>query len=98
LCMNGACLSPVCMANEKNCAGAVLQHCNATFTGWVDEETCATPALCNEAAGQCDAKTCDAGEIQCTGAKLEQCNMNQTGFNLLATCASPQLCDEAGGE
>src|SRR5262249_45543884 len=98
LCVNGVCQTPVCVANEKHCASNVLQHCNTTFSGWVDEDVCATPALCNESMGRCDTAACSVGQVRCNTNKLEQCNVDRTGYDVIQTCASAALCDDTGKE
>jgi hypothetical protein len=85
-------------ADDVRCQGVWLQTCNASLTGYQNEEQCETSALCNASQARCDAPVCDAGEHQCDGAELQECNAGRNGWALVDTCDSAGLCDAPNAE
>lgn len=82
----------VCSPGTFRCNTNSLQKCSATGAAWSTLLSCATSALCDEAAGQCHPPECLPAENRCNGAVLERCNSNQTGWDLVQTCASAAHC------
>ncbi len=69
-----------CITNEHVCAGAQLRVCNATHTGFVDKQTCASAALCNKELGACTSATCEPNAWSCSGNALRHCNGSGTDY------------------
>jgi hypothetical protein len=97
----------LCRPNEYRCDGAELERCNVERDGWIPVKTCATAALCDDAAIGCDAPVCLPGAKRCKrSGTLEQCNTDRSGWDVVADCAaavgvtaSPAasaLCDPSG--
>jgi hypothetical protein len=86
----------ICEDGERQCAGPVLQSCNAARNGWTNEIVCATAALCNATAGACSEATCDADTFRCNDAVLQECNGTRDGWLDRENCISAAHCSAAG--
>src|SRR6185503_9391164 len=76
------------------CNGAILQTCDPAV-GYVDTQTCGSPALCNAGSGICDSPSCTMGTYRCLGKDVQVCSDGANWATTLA-CASNQVCDPAG--
>jgi len=90
----GACIPSPCGKNDFTCSGAALQKCKADRTGYEDNMTCASAALCDAASARCITPTCmTGGAYQCFGQELKQCASDLTKWNSVTTCPTGQYCD-----
>jgi hypothetical protein len=104
----GTCGNVVCLSGQKRCDPndpTRLQICNATFDGWDDCDTCATPELCSASLGaatcgasSCTEPTCELTDRWCQGnggRTLYKCPSSRisTQGEALGTCDSKELCD-----
>jgi hypothetical protein len=87
----------VCSADQRRCQGAQLQVCNANRTGFVLDEQCASPALCDAEGGSCEPPACAPNQRRCQGATLQVCNANRTGFVTEQQCNNANQCDAEAG-
>lgn len=91
---SGSCTRSPCGKNDFACDGAVLKKCKADRTGYEDDMTCASAALCDAASARCITPTCmTAGGYQCFGQELKQCASDLTKWNAITTCPAGQYCD-----
>jgi hypothetical protein len=74
-----------------------LQRCNAAGQDWELIDQCASPALCDTAAG-CQAPACAPQQYHCTeSGELQICNTDQNGFELRDQCRSGAYCSAVSG-
>ena len=79
----------LCSPEQFQCAGPVLQKCNAEQNGWVNVTACASATLCDPAGKQCRSAVCGAGQQRCNGADLEHCNDARDGWEALSALLPP---------
>ena len=90
----GSCAPSPCGKNDYACNGAVLQKCKADRTGYEDNTTCASAALCDAPSARCITPTCmTANAYQCFGQDLKQCASDLTKWNAIKSCPTGQFCD-----
>ncbi|HEU4583348.1 MAG TPA: hypothetical protein VFS67_34055 [Polyangiaceae bacterium] len=101
---NAFCEPPACRrgatsGDEFRCAGAALQRCNESLTGYETIETCVSPALCDASQrfDGCQPPACQPGQHACSGGFLQICNADQTGFENVENCGSQAACDANAG-
>lgn len=82
----------ICTPGTYVCAANTLRKCNSNGTVWLDYWSCATSALCDEAAGRCNPPVCQPAEHRCVGATLEICKSDQTAWETKAVCATAAHC------
>ncbi len=82
---------------QSECNHGVYRSCNGG--SWGEQQTCASPELCDDLAG-CIAPECDSpGTTRCaasdSGVTLELCT-DELSWKLLESCGSELLCDAEG--
>lgn len=87
-----------CVDDQTQCAGQVLQVCNANHDGWTNQRICASKALCDADHGTCKDPVCDSGTFRCDGAVLQACSATLDTWNSVKTCDSAAQCSSASGE
>lgn len=86
-----------CTSGSFQCAGNVLQTCNASGTGWDNQSICASEALCDAAQRTCVPPACDTGARRCQDAEAQLCNPARNGWTTLQTCTSASRCNGETG-
>lgn len=90
----GTCTPSPCANQPYRCSGAKLQKCREDRTGYDDNTSCASPALCDAPSARCIPVTCPtASAYQCFGQDLKQCASDLTHWTPITTCPAGQYCD-----
>lgn len=82
-CRASVCVSDVCVAGQRRCAGAAVEHCDARGSAWVGVQTC---------ADGCEAGACVAAPDCRVDA---DCGAPETGT--WSGCDYVDACDETAG-
>lgn len=92
----GRCTDEPCAAEvDAQCNARELQVCGDS--GWVTQEFCRAPALCDPVSRACKLSGCRVGEelfpFRCDGPEFQSCSDDETGFEFVETCTNDLSCD-----
>lgn len=84
----GECVPPACEVGEHRCVGAKSRVCGPNRDGFVDDQLCASDALCVN--GLCKAPACGPADTKCDGNVLQKCTADRSGFEKSVDCTTPK--------